>query len=1263
MLKHQEIIDKLTIEQKIDLIANAASLGQSELCKEYQFLKLKSLKKEENWHGFPSFNALAKSWNTNLISKVTSKVLKEQKQLGVNLVELPVASVKVSPYSSGISEDPYLSGKLVSAVANAGEEVGMAVLADSPLLSSEDVSYSDIEPNTRAIQEYFYPSHRILAKSNLMAMKMPSKKLGGKYGEINQSVYDKMAKKYLLVCDEAESDAVRETAEDRKIFLRANKDALIEAYEKYQSLMKSFDLCEIGLSDVHKACEKGVALSPEKIDETVDVILNFTDLCNEVEAKPNNAFTETKKRKKKKEERSVEYVAVEESSVLLKNAYKTLPLSRGTKISLIGALADGENGLKENFESLKQSKKVKFVGFEKGYGNIKDRNDELIDSACRLASKSDVAVVVLGFNEEDANSNRLNRNSKIPANQEALIEKLSKTGAKIVVLLVGESSFDMSFDKYANSVLLVPTIREYSAKAIINMLYGLVSPSGKLINSLYENTDKKFKEIKNYKDAKRNQIGVFYGYRNYDTGDYAVKYPFGFGLSYTNFKYSKLKISKGKLSFVIKNVGKRAGSEAVQIYAGHLKSNVMRAKKELKCFYKIALNPGQSKKLTFNLQDFDFKIYDKDKKAFFVESGYYGIYVCSSAIKVELQGKAFVGGVNFEKDGFKKSDYFQKLSNIKDGQFYLEEPIKMPKYTEEGRLRGAVIASFAVVFLDTIYFYLYSMKWLPGGLIYFIIIIAITLIPIITALTLRSRKKVLERKYILKSKKMKKDKFSKIDPEDINEEIPYEQLFVEEFEEPEIEVEDELSSVEDVKASENFIQYTFNPELTAKRIVDEFTLYLKERNVLIDVESVRSLFSAMSSSRMLFINYENKDVEIDFIKLLSKYFNCDLVVEDFDNLHALGDDIITASESGVTSVASALINGAEENANKMRIMSVNNVVASSVKDCVSQIFRYLDQPTATTSFFIRNGESEGHHEMPKNVWFTFILKEGEKISDLPRYVLESSCVVNLVLRDAEEKKEAPKKKGRKKAEKELELVLAPEVEEPIVVATEPAPVAEENAEATITAEIAENKEETTTSETADNQENAEAQASEESAVIAENVEAVTEQASEESIIAPVESAVEPVLEQQAEEVVQAEVEQEVIEVDDEADKTPVELVEFYQFEKLIENARRNFELSENLWKRLDKLEEYIQSLDSNYKINNKLWLRLEKYVSMYLSVGGVEEEALDSVVAHYVINTMIPSVLGSKAKNEKFTVTLENIFGEGHVPHSIKAVKATGLKI
>ena len=129
-------------------------------------------------------------------------------------------------------------------------------------------------------------------------------------------------------------------------------------------------------------------------------------------------------------------------------------------------------------------------------------------------------------------------------------------------------------------------------------------------------------------------------------------------------------------------------------------------------------------------------------------------------------------------------------------------------------------------------------------------------------------------------------------------------------------------------------------------------------------------------------------------------------------------------------------------------------------------------------------------------------------------------------------------------------------------------------------------------------------------------------------------------------------------------KTPVELVNYYQFTKMIDVAMKNNLLDEVLWKRLDKLEDYVISLDPLYRINNKMWQRIERFVSAYLCAGGSNEEAIDNVVAYQVINTMVTSVANSTDKeNVKFAHLLESVFGEGNVPHSIKAIKATGLKV
>jgi chromosome condensin MukBEF ATPase and DNA-binding subunit MukB len=126
-------------------------------------------------------------------------------------------------------------------------------------------------------------------------------------------------------------------------------------------------------------------------------------------------------------------------------------------------------------------------------------------------------------------------------------------------------------------------------------------------------------------------------------------------------------------------------------------------------------------------------------------------------------------------------------------------------------------------------------------------------------------------------------------------------------------------------------------------------------------------------------------------------------------------------------------------------------------------------------------------------------------------------------------------------------------------------------------------------------------------------------------------------------------------------KTPVKKLTFSQYKKMIDNAAREFHLEEVQWKRVDKLEEFVDACN-DYSIENKTWQRMEKYVAVYLAAGGEADEALDSVLANHIIGEMLHSVVNVKL-NEKFSNTLENIFGEGQVPHSIRVVKSTNTKI
>ena len=155
MLKYQEIIEKLTTEQKLDLIADVTSLGGVSVDEiPFKNLKISSLKNKDGWLEYPSFAGLVNSWDKNLIGEVANDVLKRSKKEGTTLVELPEVGFKISPYSEGVSEDPLLAGALVTEIALAGNRKGVATCLSDPYIKASDGDYMDKEYSIQMQEEF-----------------------------------------------------------------------------------------------------------------------------------------------------------------------------------------------------------------------------------------------------------------------------------------------------------------------------------------------------------------------------------------------------------------------------------------------------------------------------------------------------------------------------------------------------------------------------------------------------------------------------------------------------------------------------------------------------------------------------------------------------------------------------------------------------------------------------------------------------------------------------------------------------------------------------------------------------------------------------------------------------------------------------------------------------------------------------------------------------------------------------------------------------
>jgi len=267
-----------------------------------------------------------------------------------------------------------------------------------------------------------------------------------------------------------------------------------------------------------------------------------------------------------------------------------------------------------------------------------------------LAAKADVVILCVGF-DPATESEGFDRTFRLPAGQDELIRQISSVNKNTIVVITSGGAVDMT-----RWIDQVPGIIEAwypgqeGGTALAQILFGEYSPSGKLPASFERQWEDNPTFKTYYTKPGELQVdyseGVFVGYRHYDRATVKPLFPFGYGLSYTTFAYSNLKVSPGAgnlnqpvtVTFDLKNTGKREAAEVAQVYVGDTHASVPRPVKELKGFARVQLKPGESRRVSVTLDRRAFSFYDVKKKDWSAESGQFGILVGSSSQKIELQG-------------------------------------------------------------------------------------------------------------------------------------------------------------------------------------------------------------------------------------------------------------------------------------------------------------------------------------------------------------------------------------------------------------------------------------------------------------------------------------------------------------------------------------------------------------------------------------------------------------------------------------------------
>jgi len=344
--------------------------------------------------------------------------------------------------------------------------------------------------------------------------------------------------------------------------------------------------------------------------------------------------------------------AAEESIVLLKNDDSILPIAAGTKVAVIGDFARVpryQGGGSSNVNPTKVDNAVdcmvnthlEMVGFEPGFRRNGSEDRELLDAALELAKKAQVTLLYIGLDEMSEVEGLERSHMRISENQIKLLKALKEVNPNIVAILSCGSAIEMPWADDCRAILHGSLSGQAGAMAVLNVITGRVCPGGKLSESYplrYEDvpTCKYFPGTESTTEYRES---IFTGYRYYGTRGIEVRFPFGFGLSYTSFGYSDLAVDDNGVTFSITNTGDTEGAEIAQLYVGLEDSQIFRPKHELKGFVKVRLQPGEKRRVAIPFDERTFRYFSVKTGRFEVEEGTYRISIGASSEDIRLTGE------------------------------------------------------------------------------------------------------------------------------------------------------------------------------------------------------------------------------------------------------------------------------------------------------------------------------------------------------------------------------------------------------------------------------------------------------------------------------------------------------------------------------------------------------------------------------------------------------------------------------------------------
>lgn len=660
-MKNAEIIAKLNLEQKCALLSGAGTFttrgcpkagvpsitlsdGPNGVRKQAGAADHLGLNPSVPATCFPTAATVACSWDPALGEEIGRAMGEEAAAQEVAVLLGPGLNTKRSPLCGRnfeyFSEDPYLSGKMAAAYVRGIQSEGIAACPKHFAVNSQELRRmaSDSVLDERTLRELYLTGFEIVVKEAAPKTIMSSYNLvNGTYANENAHLLQDILRR-----DWGFSGAVVTDwggSNDHALGVKNGSTLEMPAPggDAVRELLAAVQSGKITEADVDA-----------RLDELLTLVLDTSAAVQKhsrsFDADAHHALARR---------------AAAESAVLLKNDGGILPLAAGARVAVIGDFAEtpryqgagssAVNSIKVDtlLDCLAQSG-LQCAGFAAGFDRQGRPDADKKAQAVALAQKADTVLLCLGLDEIKESEGLDRVDMKLADNQIELLQAVEQANPNTVVVLNAGASLETPWLAHCRALVYGALGGQAGAGAMVDVLTGKVNPGGKLAET-WANAYAETPAKDNFAGAGRTvqyREGLYVGYRYYQTAGVPVAFPFGYGLSYTSFAYSDLKVTADSVTLTVTNTGARDGAEIVQVYIAKPGAEIFRPVQELKAFARVPLAAGESRTVTLPLDDKAFRYWNTSTDGWEIEGGRYEVRVGASSADIRLTADVDIRGTN-----------------------------------------------------------------------------------------------------------------------------------------------------------------------------------------------------------------------------------------------------------------------------------------------------------------------------------------------------------------------------------------------------------------------------------------------------------------------------------------------------------------------------------------------------------------------------------------------------------------------------------------